>query len=218
MAQPFIILGAGDFAQVAAYYLKKAGHKVEVFVVDDARYKTAPQIDGTNVVVAPMEEIHRHFPPRMFNAVVAIGYSKLNANRVKKAEHLAALGYDLPAVVDMDCRNYGTIGRGAHVFENSSIQPFTEIGDYCVLWSSNHVGHHSKIGRGTFVTSHVVISGRVTIGERCFLGVNSTITDGVTIGNRCIVQAGCVVDKDLPDDSVFTREGLSKVPSNRVRL
>ena len=218
MAKPFIILGAGDFAQLAAHYIKNAGHKVEVLVVDDARYKTAEKVDDVSVVVAPMEEINRHFPPRYFDAFVAIGYSKLNSNRVRKCEHLQALGYTLPPLIHENVNHETRVGDGSFIFEDNTLQPFSEVGDYCVLWSGNHVGHHSKIGKGCFITSHVVVSGRCSIGERCFLGVNSTIVDGVTVGDRCIVQAGAVVDKDLLPESVFTREGLSKVPSGRVKL
>ena len=38
------------------------------------------------------------------------------------------------------------------------------------LWSGNHIGHHSVIEDNVFVSSHVVISGGVTIGDGCFLG------------------------------------------------
>ena len=35
------------------------------------------------------------------------------------------------------------------------------IGDDCVLWSGNHIGHHATIGDHCFITSHVVVSGHV---------------------------------------------------------
>ena len=51
-----------------------------------------------------------------------------------------------------------------------------------MLWSGNHVGHHSTIGDNVFIASHVVISGSVTVGENTFLGVNATIVNDIAIG------------------------------------
>ena len=216
--KPVIILGAGDFGAVASVYLREAGIKVEAHIVDDARYKTEEKIDGVGVAVCATEEIERHFSPRYFDCIVAIGYSKLNANRVKKCEQMAAIGYELRPFVHPGVHPHGRIGRGAFVFERNTIQPYAEIGDYCVLWSGNHIGHHASIGRGAFITSHVCVSSRCAVGERSFLGVNSTLTERVTLGAACIVQAGAVVDRNLPDESVYARDGLSKVPSSRVKL
>ena len=210
MPKPVIVFGAGSYALTAAEYLKEAGTKIECFVVDDARYKV------DNALVASLDDITRDFPPRYFDAVVGIGYSKLNQNRVRKYEQLSNLGYDLVSFSASKVR--GRMGRGCFVFEDNTIQPFTEIGDYCVLWSGNHIGHHSKIGKGCFLTSHVVISGNCTIGDRCFIGVNATINDGLTIGEGSIVQSGSVVTIGMPPNSLWTREGYSKIPANRVKL
>ena len=37
------------------------------------------------------------------------------------------------------------IGENCFILEDNTIQPFVEIGNNCVLWSGNHIGHHSKI-------------------------------------------------------------------------
>lgn len=218
MTKPFVIIGASDFGAVASRYLRDAGEHVECHVIDDARYKAVESIDGMGVMICPLSDMARHFPPRQFDCMVAIGYSKLNGNRVRKSEELAALGYDLQPFIHSSVKNYGSVGRGSFIFENNTIQPYAEIGDYCVIWSGNHIGHHARIGKGAFITSHVCISGRAVIGERSFLGVNCAITNGVTLGAQCIVQAGATVDLNLPDESVFGRDGLSKVPSSRVKL
>ena len=41
--------------------------------------------------------------------------------------------------------------------------------------------HGSAIGDHAFLTSHVVVSGHVTIGPYSFLGVNSTLRDGIAL-------------------------------------
>ena len=67
------------------------------------------------------------------------------------------------------------------MFEDNTIQPFARIGDDVILWSGNHIGHHSTIGDHCFITSHVVVSGNVHVGERSFIGVNATLRNSITI-------------------------------------
>ena len=60
-------------------------------------------------------------------------------------------------------------------------EPFVTIADNVVLWSGNHIGHHSTIGANCFISSHVVVSGFCRIGEACFMGVNSTVSNNTNI-------------------------------------
>ena len=50
------------------------------------------------------------------------------------------------------------IGENCFILEDNTIQPFVEIGNNCVLWSGNHIGHHGKIDDHVFITSHCVVS------------------------------------------------------------
>jgi UDP-3-O-[3-hydroxymyristoyl] glucosamine N-acyltransferase len=86
------------------------------------------------------------------------------------------------------------------VFENNVIQPFVTVGSNVVLWSGNHIGHHSRIGDDCFISSHVVISGFVNVGTACFLGVNSTVANNVNIGSDCLIGAGALVLRDVDDN------------------
>jgi len=73
------------------------------------------------------------------------------------------------------------------------------IGDDCVLWSGNHIGHHGTIGNHVFFTSHVVLSGRCIVGDYCFFGVNATIRDKSTIGEGTLVAMGANVTRQKTD-------------------
>ena len=44
--------------------------------------------------------------------------------------------------------------------------------------------------------------GKTIIGNNVFLGVNSVVLPGVKIGSNVVIGAGCVVTKDIPDNSV----------------
>ena len=80
------------------------------------------------------------------------------------------------------------------------MQPFVTIGNNVVLWSGNHIGHHSTIDDDCFISSHVVVSGFCHVGKACFMGVNSTVSNNTSIGNNCIVGAGALILSDVEDN------------------
>ena len=96
-----------------------------------------------------------------------------------------------------------SIGENCFILENNVIQPFVEIADNVVLWSGNHIGHHSKIHRHVFISSHVVISGNCSVGKNCFIGVNATIIDGVHVGKENIIGANALIKRDTEDSKIF---------------
>lgn len=112
------------------------------------------------------------------------------------------------------------IGENTFILENNVIQPFVKIGNNCILWSGNHVGHHSVIGDHCFISSHVVISGSTSIGSNSFLGVNSTIGDNVMIGEKSLIGAGSVVTSDTEPGSVYStcKSNLHKFKSDKIKF
>src|SRR5204863_5261024 len=95
------------------------------------------------------------------------------------------------------------LGEHCFIFENNVVQPFVKLGNNVVLWSGNHIGHHSTIGDGCFISSHVVVSGYCEVGANSFFGVNSTLGNTVKIGPDCLIGAGACVVKDVPEDTVI---------------
>jgi carbonic anhydrase/acetyltransferase-like protein (isoleucine patch superfamily) len=76
------------------------------------------------------------------------------------------------------------------------------MGSNVVLWSGNHIGHHSVIQDNVFVASHAVISGYCDIGKNCFVGVNATIANNIRIGADCVIGAGALVARHVEEDRV----------------
>ena len=85
------------------------------------------------------------------------------------------------------------------------------IGDDTILWSGNHVGHHSKIGSHCFLTSHVVVSGVTSVGDYTFIGVNASVGNGIRIAEDNLIGAGAVITKD-------TQKGEVYVPQRSISL
>lgn len=212
-----VIFGAGEFAQVAAYYLTHdSEHEVVGFTVG-RDYLEGEEVFG--LPVCAFEDLASRWPPDTHQVFVAIGFSGVNQRRAQVCAQVKDAGYRLITYVSSGATNHASsIGENCFVFEDNTIQPFVEIGDDVILWSGNHVGHHSKIGDHCFVTSHVVISGGVTVGDYAFLGVNATLRDHITIGESCVVGAGALIMKDTEPHSVYTIPRAKKFSSDSSQL
>lgn len=197
-----VIFGLGEYAEVARLHF---GPRCLGFTVNN-HYKT---FDHMGLPVFSWETL---FPSQPL--FIAVGNNRERQRIYAEANERK---FELADLVLSDTR-HAEYGRHCCILELNNIQPCVEIGDNTVIWSGNHIGHHSKIGRHCFITSHVVISGGVEIGDGTFIGVNAAISDHVRIGAGCVIQAGSFVDKSIPDDCVWTREGLSKVPAHRLKI
>lgn len=202
-----LIFGAGEFAEVAHFYFEQMGKRVIGFTTDQG----AGSFLGKPVM--PWAEV---LPQEIY---IAIGYSKQNQVRAKKLKEAKQRGFKPQSFVSIGAiclsRDFGE-----HVFilESNVIQPFVSIGENCVLWSGNHIGHHSRICADCFVTSHVVVSGGCELGAGSFVGVNSSFSDHIQVGEKSIITMGSRVTRDVPDNSVWDKDDLTKIPANRVKL
>jgi sugar O-acyltransferase (sialic acid O-acetyltransferase NeuD family) len=160
--------------------------------------------------VVAFEELEAHFPPAAHSFYAALVYTQGNALRRRLYEAAKAKGYAPASYVSSRAFVWRNVEVGEHcfVFENNVVQPFAKVGSNVVLWSGNHIGHHSSIGDHCFVSSHVVVSGFVHVGQSCFLGVNSTFANNLEVGNDCFIAAGALVTRDVGDG--MTVKGLWK--------
>src|SRR5690606_11663854 len=97
-------------------------------------------------------------------------------------------------------------------------QPFTSIGSNTILWSGNHVGHHSSIGDHCFIASHVVVSGSCRVENNVFIGVNATLHDSTVIAEECLVGAGAIITKDTKPKEVFVPTATKAFPKNSDQI
>lgn len=206
-----IIFGSNTVAEVIAYLLEAdSEYSVAGFCVSK-EFRDADEIYGKPLV--DFETVEKDFPQSSYEMFVAASYT--NNNRVREQFYWEAKnkGYKLLTYVSSKATCMAkTIGDNTFIFEDNTIQPFVEIGRNVILWSGNHVGHHSVIEDNVFVSAHVVISGLCRVGKNSFIGVNSTIKDGVKIGPYNTLGAGALVLKDTPSDSVYVGVRATKWP------
>ncbi len=199
-----ILFGLQDFASLAHFYLTHdSEHEVVAFTVTEPYMPPEPAFEGLPIV--PFEELVRHHPPGENHLFAPMSPRKMNRVRERIYRQGKELGYSFISYISSRATVFeGTpIGENCFILEDNTIQPFTRIGDNVVLWSGNHIGHHSVIEDHVMFTSHVVLSGRCTVGPYCFLGVNATIRDGLRLGEGTLVGMGACIGRDTEPWSVY---------------
>lgn len=194
-----VLVGDSAFAEIAyEYFTHDSEYQVVAFAVE-REYLRREQLFGVPVV--PFEELPKRYAPGEHELYAALVYTQGNALRTRLYESAKEMGYRPASYVSSRAfvwRN-ASIGEHCFIFENNVVQPFVRIGRNVVLWSGNHIGHHSAIGDHCFVSSHVVVSGFVEVGHSCFLGVNTTVANNTKIGDRCTAGAGALILGDVGD-------------------
>ena len=207
-----ILFGTSGQAEVMDYLLTvDSEYEVVVFT------STSDYIDSNEIYnkpLVPFETIEKTHPPQEYEMHIAIGYNDRNKTRNKFYNQAKAKGYKLLTYISSKCTNYAKkVGDNCFIFEDNTIQPFVEIGNNCILWSGNHIGHHSKIEDDVFISSHVVISGHCSIGAYSFLGVNSTIRDSIIIARDTVLGAGCLIVKNTIENKTYIGTKATPFPS-----
>jgi sugar O-acyltransferase (sialic acid O-acetyltransferase NeuD family) len=199
-----IIFGLRDFASLAHYYLEHdSEHQVVAFTVTGEYMPSEPVFEGKPVV--PFEGLERHYPPGENHFFAPLSPREMNRVRERIYRQGKERGYPFISYVSSLATVFpGTpIGENCFILEDNTIQPFAQIRDNVILWSGNHIGHHSIIMDHVMFTSHVVLSGRCIVEPYCFLGVNATIRDGLRLGEGTLVGMGACIGRDTEPWSVY---------------
>jgi sugar O-acyltransferase (sialic acid O-acetyltransferase NeuD family) len=191
-----LIFGIQDFAELAHYYLENdSEHEVVAFCVNEQYLPENKFFRGLPVVA--FETVENHFPQSEFQFFAPMAPVKMNRLREEIYSAIKAKGYKMISYISTKATLFDNpVGDNCFILENNTIQPFTSIGNNVVLWSGNHIGHHSTIKDHIMFTSHVVMSGHCTIENYCTLGVNATIRDGLTIAEGTFVAMAASIIKD----------------------
>jgi sugar O-acyltransferase (sialic acid O-acetyltransferase NeuD family) len=202
-----IVFGVGNIAELAHFYLTHdSPHDTVAFTVDR---DYLPGEDFQGLPVVPFEELGDHYSPQDTKFFAPISFKRMNHVRAEKVAAAKEMGFECVSYVSSKATTFPGFecGENCFILEDNTIQPFVKVGANVVMWSGNHIGHHSTIGDHVMITSHVVISGGCTIEPHCFFGVNATIRDETVIGRETLVGAAVTILADTEPFSVYKHPG-----------
>jgi sugar O-acyltransferase (sialic acid O-acetyltransferase NeuD family) len=221
MRRPLVIVGAGEFAQIACeYFTHDSDYEVVAFSVE-RDYLAQDTLAGLPVLA--YETLTERYPASECELYVAIPATHLNRLRTRFYRDAKSKGYRFASYISSRAfvwRN-AEIGENCFIFEGNVIQPFVRIGNNCIFWSGNHVGHRTVVHDNVFLASHAVISGYCEIGASCFIGVNATFNDQVKVAEDNVIGAGALVTRDTEPGRIYVGSPAHALPdksSLAVRL
>ena len=200
-----VVFGIQDFASLAHFYLENdSPHEVVAFCVTREYLPQEPFFEGLPMVA--FEDLEKEFPASEYSFFAPMSHRKMNTLRQSIYNQAESKGYSMISYVSSKATVFSNvkIGRNCFILENNTIQPFVTIGNNVILWSGNHIGHHSVIKDHVLFTSHVVLSGHCIVESNCFFGVNSTLRDGLHLAEGTLVAMGACVTKDTEPWGVYT--------------
>lgn len=190
-----VIFGVLDTAELAHYYLENdSDYNVVAFTVN-RDYLTDKYFHGLPVV--EFESLETYYPPEEFYLFAPMTAKKMNKAREAVYSEGKDRGYKFISYISSKATVLtDNIGENCFILEDNTIQPYVSIGNNVVLWSGNHIGHHSVIQDHVFFTSHIVLSGHCLVKSFCFFGVNSTIRDYTVLEEGTLVAMSASVTKN----------------------
>ena len=209
-----LIFGVGELAELIHFYLAESDEwDVVGFAADESFLPSSGSV--ANLPALSIEDAITRFPPIENQAFVAVSAGGLNHQRETLCARVLGAGYELISYVHPSATVASNveIGQNSFIFEDNTLQPFTKVGNRCILWSGNHIGHRSVIEDDVFITSHVVVSGFCTIGRYSYLGVNSSVADNVNVAESTVLGAGALLLDDNEAGGVYVGSPAKRLPN-----
>lgn len=188
-----VLYGMGDFAELVCWHFDNdSDYEVVAFTVDRA-YLDRDTFCGRPVVA--FDEITNACPPDGHDVFVCIGYSGLNAGRVKGCAAAKRAGYTLASFVSSAAivMTGLPLGENVYIEDHVTIQPGVHIGDGVIIMSQSVIAHHARLDEFVFISVGTTIAGTTRIGRQCFIGAGAVIRDHIEIGERCIIGGGATI-------------------------
>lgn len=181
-----IIFGTNQLAELAEYYINNDTNLEIVAFTVHKNFRNCDIFKDKPVI--NFEAIEKEYPPSKYLLFAPMTGKNLNKIRESVYNEGKQKGYKFYSYLSSKATILtDKIGDNCFILEDNTIQPFVEIGNNCVLWSGNHIGHHSKIEDHVFITSHCVISGNCLIKSYSWLGVNCTLKNNLVIDNGTLI-------------------------------
>lgn len=206
-----VIFGIGRGANLATrYFLEDSPHEIVAYTVDDL-YADQKEFMGRPVI--PFSRIENEIPPKESKMFILLGFHEMNSLRAARFTEAKRKGYSLASYISSRILSSEKpkTGENCFILQGNVFNYDVTIGNNVVMWAANHVGDLSVIEDNVFVSSHVVLSGEVTIGANSFLGVNATVSNYVRVGARSYIGADTLIVQDTLPDSVYVAKGTPKL-------
>lgn len=209
------IIGAGEFGQQAAHYIRLNDGSSRQFEIvgwyDDtfdkgvvlANYPVLGAIDSV------MDDFNANKFERLF---IAIGYNHLEFKKSLIQRYKNTIPLHNIISPDAHVDSTSVIGNNVFIYPGAIIDKDTKLEDGVTVNLGSIVSHNSEIGACSFIAPGVTVAGFSQIGKCSFVGAGSTIIDNISICDNVRFGAGSVVVDDITSGGLYLGG-----PAKRIR-
>lgn len=207
-ANPTVVFGAGGHGRELRFQLDEAGFEVLAFVDEINCDRSVDRLQ----VMRP-DQARERFPEALWH--VAMGNI---AARVRIVADLIGQGISLGSFISPGAlvSPRARIDAPAQIFANTVVSEGVHIESFCIVNFGCVISHDARLGKFTYLSPGVLVTGNVHIDEQAWLGVGVSLRNGSTerplrVGREAVVGAGACVVQDVPP-----RTTVAGVPATRL--
>ncbi|WP_114327641.1 acetyltransferase [Candidatus Colwellia aromaticivorans] len=194
--QKVIIFGTSSFAKQMHYCFNLTSEYEIVGFALDAKYITTDSFCG--LPIYSTSELLKIIKAKKIKCFLSLGYKDMRARAIKydqlKCEGVSFVSYISPyAACQIETVN---IGENSIILANTTVEPFTKIGNNVFIWSGVTICHDVIVNDHNFIAAGTVIGGQTIIDENCFLGFHCTIGNNIFLAKETLVSANSFVQGD----------------------
>ncbi len=197
-----LIIGAKGFAKEVLEVLHQLNQLEKVAFYDDVNNDLPELLYNRFPILTNLQMAEDFFKTTDNSFTIGIGNPVL---RKKLYDKFTAIGGKFVSAVSPKASigNFGvSIEEGCNIMTGTVITNDITIKKGTLINLNCTVGHDCVIGNFVEMSPGVHISGNCSIGDYTVFGTNATVLPKIIIGKNVIVGAGCVVTKDIPDNSL----------------
>ena len=186
--KPFIIIGAGGFAQEVAWAARRMGGLEIIGLCDDDAAKRGTVIAGVPVL-GTIEEADAGLGPDSRFFICATGNNRLRAEFARRAE---ALGWEAVTIVDPSVLTADNVrlGRGVYVGAGTILSCNAEIRNHVLVNQHCTIGHDTVLENFSQAAPGARLSGGVILRTGACVGSGAIVRQCCEIGEWAMVGGG----------------------------
>lgn len=202
MAGRLILVGCGAFARELINWVEDLvdigkSERISGFLDDSAE-----ALAGFSYNIPYLGTIQAYMPHVEDRLLMAVGDPKAKKELYKDLKAKGAMFAQLihPSAV---LARTAKLGEGVVICPQAFVSADATVGDLCAINGNASVGHDVKLGNFSTLSSHVDLTGWVSVDECVFFGSGARVLPKVNIGAGARIGAGAVVMRAVAPETVM---------------
>jgi sugar O-acyltransferase (sialic acid O-acetyltransferase NeuD family) len=202
-ANSIVIIGAGGHAKMVIDIIQQQRQFTIVGLTSND--SNGSPVFGLPILGKDEDVLENLYQKGVRFAAIGVGALKNPAFRIKIAEKLQKIGYQLPALIHHKAivEPSAKLEAGVQVMAGAIIGSDVQIDQLCIINSGAIISHDCKIGQNVHITPGAMLAGSVTIGNNSIVGMGCTIYIGTHVGANTIIVNGVNVFKNIQDNEII---------------